>query len=981
MFTRFSKRLVSSISLLLAASMLFTDVAGVYADELSSNDTVIESVLDSVEETEELSAETEAYDAAYLAKDAVGSDGVAYEGVNYISNRTFLALPEDSQEAYLRACEDIADMYAHDMRAEDVVIAADTNGDIYFHAYVPMNYIAETQNEMVETFLADVSANVLSLSDVSFNDVSENDVEDPEAEDVSDNDTVLDVSDNDTENDDESASEDISLNDVSENEADDDSLTSENMDFFEDFGVLDDETIELEEGEEFAPEAYEYDTLLSYKGQGNYFSNQLNKYSKVAFNAAKKAMVDQGKTSFTFNGPLIFGSEFSSAFSALVTQNTVKLSWIGEGYSYSYRWSYGSYTYNMTMKKSRYYNKTLHSDANKKVKELVSQAFASAASKGDITYGVIEYLDDWFCRNNKYDHDVADGRVASTTAEFYYCHSQYGCLLKTYGVCESYAKALSWCLDYAGITNIYAVSADHAYVYVQMPFGADGKNHWYLVDSTWNDPDSGSSASSKQYLLKENPTDYHHQSTGAVFNSSQKFKYPKIEANYTQKTVTLNKSNFALAKGKSTTLSLNNSKYYAKYPNKSWESSDKTVASVSKSGKVSGKKAGSATITYHIAGAQRRANVTVYDLKNVVFNENSKTSLNKTFADPDAVLSGTESDNTIKLTVNQTTPSGLSAGQLASLESGPKLSATSSNKKVATVGATLSGNTITLSIKPIKVGKTTITVKFGNKSAKLTYNVKYSISAKAAWFDFSKIKNETYSGKAFTPKVSKSAQMPKGVTYKVTYSNNKNAGTATVTVTGTKNYTGTVSRTFTISRLNIAGLANVNGKKPAEAKIKAKTYNGNAQNASITVKYKGKTLKKDKDYTVSYNASPVRVGTYNVSITGIGNYSGNIASGLSFTINQVKAKNLKVSVTASRKYTGVSNPPTVTVKAGNGVLTEGIDYTVSYKMKKTGVAYTKPLDVGTYEVTITYKGTNIDTTGKASVTKTYKITEPKKKKK
>ncbi len=51
------------------------------------------------------------------------------------------------------------------------------------------------------------------------------------------------------------------------------------------------------------------------------------------------------------------------------------------------------------------------------------------------------------------------------------------------------------------------------------------------------------------------------------------------------------------------------------------------------------------------------------------------------------------------------------------------------------------------------------------------------------------------------------------------------------------------------------------------------TYNGDAKKPSVTIKDKnGTTLVKDTDYTVKYASGRKSVGTYKVTITGIGNY-------------------------------------------------------------------------------------------------------------
>lgn len=59
------------------------------------------------------------------------------------------------------------------------------------------------------------------------------------------------------------------------------------------------------------------------------------------------------------------------------------------------------------------------------------------------------------------------------------------------------------------------------------------------------------------------------------------------------------------------------------------------------------------------------------------------------------------------------------------------------------------------------------------------------------------------------------------------------------------------------------------------------TYTGKALNPSVTVKYKGKTLKKGTHYTVSYTNN-VNVGTARVTVKGKGNYTGSVQK--SYTI-------------------------------------------------------------------------------------------------
>ncbi|HCT91451.1 MAG TPA: hypothetical protein DF613_08755, partial [Lachnospiraceae bacterium] len=108
-------------------------------------------------------------------------------------------------------------------------------------------------------------------------------------------------------------------------------------------------------------------------------------------------------------------------------------------------------------------------------------------------------------------------------------------------------------------------------------------------------------------------------------------------------------------------------------------------------------------------------------------------------------------------------------------------------------------------------------------------------------------------------------KLKSGTDYTVTYKNNKKVGKATVTIKGKGNYTGSKKATFMI-RYNIA--------KAKIAKISNQKYKkGKAVKPSIKVTYGGKTLKLNKDYTVTYKNNK-KVGKAAVVIKGKGNYSG-----------------------------------------------------------------------------------------------------------
>ncbi|WP_028510325.1 CAP domain-containing protein [Ruminococcus sp. NK3A76] len=212
---------------------------------------------------------------------------------------------------------------------------------------------------------------------------------------------------------------------------------------------------------------------------------------------------------------------------------------------------------------------------------------------------------------------------------------------------------------------------------------------------------------------------------------------------------------------------------------------------------------------------------------------------------------------------------------------------------------------------------------------------------------------KTYTGSTVTqsPTVTFNGKtLTNGTDYTVSYKNNINIGTATITITGKGDYTGTVSKTFKINAASLAK-ADVSG-------IKNKAYTTKAITQSPTVKVGGRALKKGTDFTLTYKNNKA-VGTAIVTITGKGNYTGSIKK--TFKITKASVAKAKVTGVNKRyKYTGKAIKPAVkTVKLGSVTLKKGRDYTVSYKNNKKA---------GTATVVITGKGNY-----KGTVKKTFKI--------
>ncbi len=115
--------------------------------------------------------------------------------------------------------------------------------------------------------------------------------------------------------------------------------------------------------------------------------------------------------------------------------------------------------------------------------------------------------------------------------------------------------------------------------------------------------------------------------------------------------------------------------------------------------------------------------------------------------------------------------------------------------------------------------------------------------------------------------------------------------------------------------------------RPSSVKLSSSsyTYNGKAKKPSVTVTdKKGKTLKKDKDYTLKYSKGRKSIGTYTVTVTFKGKYSG--SKKLTFKIIPAKAKITKLTA-GKKQITAVWT----TVKGAEGY---EIQYSTSKKFTK-----------------------------------------------
>ena len=179
---------------------------------------------------------------------------------------------------------------------------------------------------------------------------------------------------------------------------------------------------------------------------------------------------------------------------------------------------------------------------------------------------------------------------------------------------------------------------------------------------------------------------------------------------------------------------------------------------------------------------------------------------------------------------------------------------------------------------------------------------------------------------------SETRQLTEGVDFTVGYSNNVNAGTAKVTVTGQGNYTNSRTVEFTITEKDFSGavVSLPNGD----------TYPYMGSNAAIepavTVTLDGMTLTAGTDYKVEYQNNRA-VGTANVIVTGMGSYAGSVTKAFTIESHDIAAADVTVAPIPNQAYTGQPVIPEVTVTCGDYKLQQGVDFTLTFDTDNTQI--------------------------------------------
>ena len=218
----------------------------------------------------------------------------------------------------------------------------------------------------------------------------------------------------------------------------------------------------------------------------------------------------------------------------------------------------------------------------------------------------------------------------------------------------------------------------------------------------------------------------------------------------------------------------------------------------------------------------------------------------------------------------------------------------------------------------------------------------------------------TYDGTAIEPTVTvkDGGTMIPSTEYSVSYTNNTNVGTATVTITDVEggNYTVSGSATFAIS--------SADGSLTPPTGTSDLVYNGTAQNLITAGSTTTGTLEYSLDGTTYAETIPqgTNAGSYTVYYKVIGDANHNDIAAQNFQVTiaskTVESPTITLSET-SYTYDGTAKKPTVTVDDGETTIPSS-EYSVSY---------TNNTNAGTATVTITdVEGGNYAVSGSTTFT-------------
>lgn len=175
--------------------------------------------------------------------------------------------------------------------------------------------------------------------------------------------------------------------------------------------------------------------------------------------------------------------------------------------------------------------------------------------------------------------------------------------------------------------------------------------------------------------------------------------------------------------------------------------------------------------------------------------------------------------------------------------------------------------------------------------------------------------------------------LTRGIDYTVAYNNNKNAGTASVVISGINKYTGTIRKTFKINKYDMA--SDPEHLLQIEEPDHAFVYEKGGVKPDIAIYFDGKRLERNKDYALSYQKHTAVTSGGSpavVIISGKGNFTGKISKNFQICVSHMD-ENVTMAVAdkvyAEKKGNYKAEP--VLTDANGKRLAKGKDYEREYR--------------------------------------------------
>ncbi|MDD7602460.1 MAG: fibronectin type III domain-containing protein [Firmicutes bacterium] len=139
------------------------------------------------------------------------------------------------------------------------------------------------------------------------------------------------------------------------------------------------------------------------------------------------------------------------------------------------------------------------------------------------------------------------------------------------------------------------------------------------------------------------------------------------------------------------------------------------------------------------------------------------------------------------------------------------------------------------------------------------------------------------------------------------------------------------------------------------SQIPEQTYTGNAVEPYVTVKNvsNGYILTKGVDYTVSYNNNINAGSTAQVTVTGIGSYTGTITGQFVIAQKPITSSDISITVADAVYKNGAVVIPDVVVTQGSKTLKLGVDYNLYGSSTQMGTGSVRVEGIGNYNGDVT----------------------------